>query len=346
MQTTRLERALSKSNFSTPPIWFMRQAGRYHAHYQNIRQRYSFDQICKTPEVAAEVAMGPVDEFKFDAAILFSDILFPLEALGFPLAYDPAPHLGFLLNSKDDLAKLDSSDNAKTKLDFQAQAVAATRARLGDDKALLGFIGGPWTLYCYATCGSHKDNLDSAVAGFADGRWQGFAERLLPILAHSMIQQAKSGASAVAIFDTCAGYVNAEVYAEQIVPTLTKLIREFKHTQPLVPVIYYSKNTDASHWRTLTNVGFDCLGIDWHADIKDVILEFADRWAIQGNFDPHLLLADTPTFQKHLETFLREVQTIPAEKRAGWICGLGHGVLPKTPEQHVHQFVDAARRIF
>src|SRR3979409_1743046 len=148
--SARFQNALARREQSTPPIWLMRQAGRYHRHYQALRQKHSFIDLCKRPELAAEVAMGPVTDFDFDAAILFSDLLFPLEALGMGLEYtDRGPRLGWNLNEKS-FARLRSIDDAWPNLLFQGEAVRATRDRLTDDRSLIGFVGGPWTLFVYA----------------------------------------------------------------------------------------------------------------------------------------------------------------------------------------------------
>src|SRR5215831_9592686 len=154
--------ALARRPQRTPPIWLMRQAGRYHRHYQALRAKYSFVDLCKQPELAAEVALGPVLDFDFDAAILFSDLLFPLEALGMGLEYsDRGPQLAWQLNDKT-ISQLRLVDDAWPQLTFQGEAVRATRERLPDDRSLIGFVGGPWTLFVYAVEGTHKGSLTNA----------------------------------------------------------------------------------------------------------------------------------------------------------------------------------------
>ena len=152
----RFQNALARQPQRTPPIWLMRQAGRYHRHYQALRAQHSFMDLCKQPELAAEVALGPVQDFDFDAAILFSDLLFPLEALGMGLEYtDHGPQLGWKLN-EDSIKGLRSLDDAWPHLLFQGDALRATRGRLAADRSLIGFVGGPWTLFVYAVEGTHK----------------------------------------------------------------------------------------------------------------------------------------------------------------------------------------------
>ncbi|MGE0526577.1 MAG: uroporphyrinogen decarboxylase family protein, partial [Bdellovibrionales bacterium] len=154
----RFQNALQGIPQPIPPIWFMRQAGRYHRHYQAMRQKHSFIELCKDPNLAAEVALGPVQDFDFDVSILFSDLLFPLEALGMGLTYDPSPKLGWRLNSET-LQRLRPWSEAIEDLVFQRAALESTRRVLPKDKSLIGFVGGPWTLFTYAVEGEHKGNL-------------------------------------------------------------------------------------------------------------------------------------------------------------------------------------------
>src|SRR5438128_9039486 len=157
--SVRFQNALARNPQPTPPIWLMRQAGRYHRHYQNLRRQHSFMDLCKQPALAAEVALGPVRDFDFDAAILFSDLLFPLEALGMGLEYtDRGPQLEWRLNEQT-ISQLRSVEEARPHLLFQGDAVRATRERLPSSRSLIGFAGGPWTLFAYAVEGSHKGSL-------------------------------------------------------------------------------------------------------------------------------------------------------------------------------------------
>ena len=161
MNSTRFQNALKLKPQDVPPIWFMRQAGRYHKHYQKLRERHGFMELCKEPELAAEVALGPVNDFDFDVAILFSDLLFPLEALGMGLVYDPGPKLDRRL-TREELAHLRSVDEAVAHLEFQKKALELTRERLPKEKSLIGFVGGPWTLFTYAIGTGHDGDLISA----------------------------------------------------------------------------------------------------------------------------------------------------------------------------------------
>jgi len=342
-----LSAAVSMQNVQRPPVWMMRQAGRYHSHYQGFRKKYSFIDLCKLPEVACEVTLGPVEEFGFDAAILFSDLLFPLEAMGMGLKYEEGPKLSFHLRELSDLKKLQGGAKLVEQLAFQGDALKLIRKRLPSSCGLLGFVGGPLTLYCYAVEGSHQGQLDSARGGFIDGRLNGFFELLSELLVENMVLQANSGADAVAVLDTCAGEFSPEIYREWVVPQLAIVLKKFKERCPHTPVVYYSKGTGPLHWAALKGLPISCLGIDWKNDLVKVLSDWSETWAIQGNVDPSWLLQKSkPELEILLRKLFFEIKALPAEKLRGWICGLGHGILPKTPEENVHLFVQLQKEMF
>ena len=215
-----LIRALKGKKLERPPIWLMRQAGRYHRHYQDLRRQFSFMDLCKRPELAAHVALGPVLDFDFDAAILFSDLLFPLEALGMGLQYtDAGPQLGWKLTPQT-RAKLRSVDEAWPHLLVQGDALRATRQLLPANKSLIGFVGGPWTLFVYAVEGTHK-HVDRATKELQ--LFEKFCETLVPLLTKNIELQLANEAEVVMIFDTAAGELAPEVFHSAVVPQLERL---------------------------------------------------------------------------------------------------------------------------
>ncbi len=231
--------ALLRRNAGRPPVWFMRQAGRYHSHYQKLRARHSFMDLCKMPKVACEATMGPVDDFGFDAAILFSDLLFPLETMGMGLRYEPGPKLDWQLDSPSALKKFREGAVLAKDLDFQGKTIRLIRERLDPSKGLLGFVGGPLTLYRYAVEGSHHGKLASARTGFRDGRFKGFCKKLTELLAANMALQADAGVDTVAVLDTCAGEFGVEAFRDYAVPALKDVLTEFRSRRPDVPLVYY-----------------------------------------------------------------------------------------------------------
>ncbi len=340
------ELALNRKNENRPPVWFMRQAGRYHAHYQALRQKYSFIDLCKIPEVACEATMGPIRDFDFDAAILFSDLLFPLEVMGMGLKYEEGPKLDWHLRHVRDLDKLKGGAALVDGLMFQAEAMRLIRRQLAPEKGLLGFVGGPLTLFCYAVEGSHQGALDSARAGLKDGRFEGFFEALKDLLVENMRIQAEAGASTIAVLDTCAGEFASDDYVAYVQKALRPVVESFRAQVPGTPVVYYSKGTSWNHWDALTDLPFAGLGVDWRTDLAEVLSRYGSRWAIQGNVDPHWLFLESGELEGRLRRVFESVLRLPAESRRGWICGLGHGVLPKTPEANVRLFLKLQKEMF
>ncbi len=343
--------ALAGKNEEGPPIWMMRQAGRYHSHYQRLKEKHSFIELCKDTDLACEVTMGPIEDFDFDAAILFSDLLFPLEAMGMGLDYKPGPKLSFHLKALSDLEKLKTLTPTVVDeaIGFQAVAMKKIRNRLSKDKALLGFVGAPLTLYYYAVEGSHQGaegELRDAKEGLTDGRFAGFCDRLCAGLAYNIRIQADAGADVVVVMDTCAGELTPEEYRKYALPSLLRVEREYYKNGGTVPLMYYSKGTGPATWNQLLDSRFVGLGVDWNLPINDVLKTYSGKKAIQGNFDPHLLLLDPKEFQPHFDAFVKRAQATTRDERKGWICGLGHGILPKTPEENVRTFMKTIREIF
>jgi uroporphyrinogen decarboxylase len=345
MTETALSAALHRRNTGRPPVWMMRQAGRYHSHYQALKRYNDFISLCKDPALAAETALGPIHDFNFDAAILFSDLLFPLEAMGMGLTYDPGPKLAFHLHTLADVAQLSGGAERADFMQFQADALRLTRARLRGDKGLIGFVGGPFTLYVYAAAGSHE-KAQQALAGLDNGIYAAFNAKLLDLLAANMALQSRAGAEVVALFDTAAGEIDADIYGRHVVPVLADLLARFRTLDALTPVTYYSRGTGPAYWDQLTQLPFQCLGVDWRHDVSEVLTRYGDQWAIQGNVDPEWLHLPAAELEPRLRDYFSRVLALPANSRRGWICGLGHGILQRTPEANVRRFVTLQRELF
>lgn len=322
-----------------PPIWFMRQAGRYHKHYQRLKEKYTFMQLCKEPELAAEVAMGPIEDFDFDVAILFSDLLFPLETLGMGLEYNPGPKLSHQLTPAT-LKQLKPVSEALEGMEFQREAMRLTRERLPKDKSLIGFVGGPWTLFTYAVEGAHKGNLLGAKTQF--GLFESFNEIILPFLRGNIELQLQGGAEVVMIFDTAAGELSPLLFRKYLEPGILHLAKLFPGR-----LGYYSKGTQAAHLEGLLEgqSHFAGFGVDHTWALPEVLVSARTGFR-QGNFDQALLFNEGGEFRKFLSQYLDQMQSLSLEQRRSWVSGLGHGVLPQTPESHVRFFVDEVRRRF
>lgn len=347
----RFKNALVGVAQDIPPIWFMRQAGRYHAHYQGFRKKYNFMELCKVPELAAEVALGPIRDFDFDVSILFSDLLFPLEALGMGLEYNPAPTLSWQLTTETK-SRLKSVEEALPMMDFQAQALRATREVLPKDKSLIGFVGGPWTLFTYAVEGAHKGHLFKAKN--QPQLLQDFFAVIVPFLKENIRLQLEAGAEVVMVFDTAAGEVSADFFRQHLASSLCELALMFPGR-----LGYYSKGL---HTQSLQNFSFNLeqemrtsgkpgeslwagWGFDHCWDLSKILTQKQSGF-IQGNFDQTLLFAHPEDFPQILDHYLQKFLSLEPQQRVNWVCGLGHGVLPQTPERHVRYFVDRVRELF
>ena len=199
IKNEKFSNALNHIPQKIPPIWFMRQAGRYHSHYQGLKQSYTFEELCKNPDLAAETALGPINDFDFDVAILFSDILFVLEALGMSLKYDPGPIFGNFID-ENNYEELQSPENAIKEMSFQEDALLATRDLLPDHKSLIGFVGGPWTVLSYGlglNKGIQYENNYSNNFVF-----KVLSEKIIPLIKYNISLQLNAGAEVVMIFDT------------------------------------------------------------------------------------------------------------------------------------------------
>ncbi|MCB1307787.1 MAG: uroporphyrinogen decarboxylase [Leptospiraceae bacterium] len=352
----RFQNALRGEPQKIPPVWMMRQAGRYHRHYQSLKEKYTFVQLCKQPELAAETALGPIQDFDFDAAILFSDILFPLEALGMGLEYSPGPVLDRRLETEADLQSLRPHADAIGHMQFQLEAVRLTRARLPNDKSLIGFIGGAWTLFTYASAGDHGGHLIGAKTRQKLAHM--FYERLIPLLVGNVELQLQGGAEVVMVFDTAAGELAPDLFADLALP----LVRELTHIFP-GKIGYYARATTQDHLRYVRSIqGLAGFGVDHryemarllqnnngtgsNSDARNSPGERGNAGFVQGNFDQALLFLNEDDFVPALERYLRPLQILSPTERAGWICGLGHGVLPRTPERNVRRFVEKVREVF
>lgn len=324
---------------NTLPVWFMRQAGRYHSHYQAIKKNSDFMTMCKTPELARDVTMGPIEDFNFNAAILFSDLLFPLEQIGMGLSYlSGPPTLEWHLESLEDLKKLKVTKPASEFFKFQGEACGLLRKSLPKDVTLIGFVGAPFTLYTYAVEGSHAGNLVSAKQGLYDGRFEAFTKILMPELLEEMLVQARGGAQAVALFDTAAGELSPGDYKDLIVPKISELLKAFKEKSPETKVIYYSKHTQASHVKAMDLTHIDVIGVDWRCDLVEIQKLLPERMYFQGNLDPAWLHLPWPLLEKKAQAYYQDLRQRGLNFKR-WIAGLGHGVLIQTPEENVRNLV-------
>jgi uroporphyrinogen decarboxylase len=341
-----LLKALRGKPCERPPVWLMRQAGRYMHEYQAVRQRASFLAICKTPELAVEVTLQPIDAFDMDAAIVFSDILIPLEAMGLALEVTDAKGPVFTnpLRSPEALSRLQRFDpNEATP--FLADALRTLQPLMHQrNKALLGFVGCPWTLATYAIEGT------SWKTGQATKQWLYAApealHQLLGLLTEQLIvyanAQLAAGADAIQLFDTWAAQVPGPYYEAVVFQYQQRLIEGIKAQHPTAPVILFVKQSRGL-WPWLVRTHADALSVDeWtplHEARAHTQAAGADHLVLQGNLDSSLLFVeDTALFDGYVNAMLRQ----GGHQR--YVANLGHGVLPKTPRANVERFVNLVKQ--
>ena len=339
MPNTKFLNSLNRTPQKGPPVWFMRQAGRYHDHYQALKKDHTFEELCKNPLLAAETAMGPINEFDFDVAILFSDILFPLEALGMDLSYNPGPQFGLHLNEENANSLL-VNQNPISFMNFQGEAIERTIERLPKEKSLIGFIGGPWTLIAYA-CNINKDSRQINLNNFQIGLLDNV---ILPLLKENIKLQLNAGAEVVMIFDSAAHQLDEEDFSIYLDKTFNSLAKEFPNK-----VGYYAK--DGINYETIIakqddhEIDLAGMGLDSNIDIRDYFKKTTNGF-VQGNFSEHFLTLPLEEFLPKLDIFINQMSDLTPEDRAGWVCGLGHGVLKTTPQENVKEFVRRIREAF
>ena len=330
----RFLRACRRQPVDRPPLWIMRQAGRYLPEYRELRQRVDFLTLCRTPELAAEASLQPLRRFPLDAAIVFSDILVPIEPMGVPLTFDPGPKLERPLRTAADVDALRVVPAAES-VPHVGQAIAILRRELDGRAPVLGFCGAPFTLAAYLIEGRGKE-------GFGAIKQMAFAEpalleRLLGTLADAMADylsfQIRSGAQAVQIFDSWAGILSPADYRRFALPAVQRLIRGVARDG--APLVYFAPA--ANHLlEDMAASGADVIGVCWRTPLAEARRRLGERLAVQGNLDPHALFAPPEVVRERALAVLDEAGGGP-----GHVMNLGHGILPETPIASVEALVEA-----
>ncbi len=334
VQDSAFMKACRRERAAYTPVWLMRQAGRYQREYRDLRAKVSFLELCRTPELAAEVTLMAVDQLGVDAAIIFADILLIAEPLGVGVSFNKGdgPRIGRPVRSREDVDRLREMD--ADALGYVYDAVRLTRRALKPSVPLIGFCGAPFTLASYLIEGGHSQHfVETKSLMYRDtGAWRALMERLVRASAGYLNGQIAAGAQAVQLFDTWAGVLNERDYREYVLPHVTALIEAVR---PRVPVIYFGVNT-ATLLSAMKESGCDVLGMDWRVDLAATWAAVGHDVAVQGNLDPAVLLTTPSQIQQRAHAILDSVAGRP-----GHIFNLGHGILPETPVDHVMALVDA-----
>jgi uroporphyrinogen decarboxylase len=320
-----------------PPVWIMRQAGRYLPEYQAVRSRRSFWEMCTIPEVTTEVTLQPVRRLGVDAAILFSDILVPLVAMGMEVRFHPAPEITAPLRNAADVARLHVADPGGVYASV-AEAVRLIRRALDGEVPLIGFAGAPFTVATYAVCGGGSRNqAEIRALLFSD---PATAHRLLHAVADAVIAsleiQCESGAQAVQLFDSWAGILSREEYIEFARPYAIQVLERIERAG--LPRIYFAPGAMTHLEAIAGSIPAEALGIDWRMPLREAAKIVDGRAALQGNLDPAVLLGTSATIRAKTRGVIDE-----GRSGRGHIMNLGHGILPETPVENAQIFVDAAK---
>jgi uroporphyrinogen decarboxylase len=333
-ETFPLLRAARRQPTPYTPVWLMRQAGRYLPEYRAIRSRFTFLELCRHSDAAAEITVQPVDRLGVDAAILFADILLIVEPLGVGLEFaaGEGPVIHQPIRSDADVARLKPIDVDEAVPFVFETARKAVRA-LGGRVPLIGFAGAPFTVASYLVEGGpSRDYL--TVKGFMHSEpdaWHRLMELLSDATARYLAGQVAAGAQAVQIFDSWVGALSPADYREYVQPHVRALIRALPAG---VPVIHFGTGT-AGLLPLMREAGGDVIGVDWRIDLDVAWERVGHDVAVQGNLDPAALLAPIPVLRERVRDVLRR-----AGGRPGHIFNLGHGVFKDTPVDHVQALVD------
>jgi uroporphyrinogen decarboxylase len=315
------------------PIWIMRQAGRYLPEYRALRARVDFETLTRTPELAAEVTLQPLRRFELDAAILFSDIMTPLQGMGVGLSFEPAPVVREPIRTRAQIEALPALDPARD-VPFVLETIRQVRAGMPRSTPLIGFAGAPFTLLCYLVCGRPSKEFAAARA-FLYAQPEN-AERLLTHLADAMAAylaaQAAAGAQALMLFESWAGLLGVPEYTRLALPAVRRAFAALRSLG--VPLIYYV-NQGSALMSAVAGLDVDVVGVDWRSPLSEVRRVLGPGKAVQGNLDPAALFAPPEALTRAAAGVIAEAGAAP-----GHIFNLGHGIWPDTDPDAVARLVD------
>jgi len=322
-------RACKSQPVQRTPVWFMRQAGRYMAEYRAVRKQHSLLEICKKPALAAEVTITAAEILGVDAAIIFADLLLPLEVMGLPFHFSAGegPVIEMPVRSKADIDRL-RTDRAG-ELGYVSEAVARVAKHFAGRVPVIGFCGAPFTLASYMIEGGGSRNYVHSKKMMYNhpADWDALMQKLVAVTAAYSAEQVKAGADALQIFDSWVGCLSVEDYRRYVLPHVTGMVKLLRKTG--VPIIYFGTDS-ATLLPAMKETGADVIGLDWRIPLDEGWSRLDHATAVQGNLDPVLLFAEWNELKSRAQNILEK-----AAGRSGHIFNLGHGILPETPVEHV-----------
>ncbi|MCH8312998.1 MAG: uroporphyrinogen decarboxylase [Nitrospinae bacterium] len=317
------------------PVWFMRQAGRYMKAYRDLKEKHTFLEMCKTPELATEVTLQPVNALNIDAAIIFADILLPLEPMGTGLEFivGDGPSIPRPVRDAKAVENL-RPVNAEEQLGFVGDAIRMVRKEISGKVPLIGFAGAPFTLSSYMVEGgkSREFKITKMMMFETPETWALLMDKVCATLIDYLKMQVKAGAQALQIFDSWVGCLSPHDYTKYVLPYTKRVIDGLKECG--VPVINFSTGT-STMLPTVAQAGGDVISFDWRISLDDAWKQIGYDQPIQGNLDPVLLFAPLPVIKERVHEIMRQ-----ADGRPGHIFNLGHGILQHTPVDHVKAVCD------
>jgi uroporphyrinogen decarboxylase len=335
----RFLKACRREPTDVTPVWLMRQAGRYMPEYRKLRARFGFLELCKNPDAAAEVTLLPVKQLAVDAAIIFADILLPLEPMGIGLEFakGEGPAIHRPVRSGEDVQRLKEVD-VEASVPFVFKAVRVVKQALDGRLPLLGFAGAPFTLASYLIEGGPSRDylLTKRLMHGHPEAWRELMEKLVAATARYLRGQIEAGCDAVQLFDSWVGTLSPEDYRTGALPYTQAVIKGLPSG---VPVIHFGTGT-AGLLELMREAGGDVIGLDWRVDLGEAWKRVGYDRGVQGNLDPAALLASRSEIRRQVKLILER-----AGGRPGHIFNLGHGVLPETPVDHVSAMVDMVHEL-
>ncbi len=339
LRSERFLRACRRQEVDCTPVWLMRQAGRYMKEYMAIRSKYSFLTMCKTPELAAEVTLQPVEKLGVDAAILFADILLPLEGMGITLEFakDEGPVIHNPVRTMADVERLRVIE-PEEDVPYVLEAVRLVRRELDGRVPLIGFSGAPFTLASYIIEGGGSKNYVKCkqMMWQAPEVWHALMAKLAEVTLRYLRAQIRAGAQAVQVFDSWVGALAPDDYEEFVLPHSKFVMDGLKGEG--VPVIHFAHNA-STLLDLVKRAGGDVIGLDWRVDLGEAWERLGYDVAVQGNLDPMALFAPIPVIEEKVRRILER-----AGNRPGHIFNLGHGIHKETPVEHAIALVEAVHR--
>jgi uroporphyrinogen decarboxylase len=330
----RFLRACRREPVDRTPLWIMRQAGRYLPEYRELRSRVDFLTLCRTPELAAEVTLQPLRRFAFDASILFSDIMIPLDAFGIAMTFEPGPKIAEPIRTRAQVDRLQARP-VEEAVPFVADTIRLLRRELDGKTPLIGFCGAPFTVAAYLVQGEGKEGF-SAIKRLMyrdPATLEALLEKLCASMADYVRLQIDAGAQAIQIFDSWCGILDQADYERFALPSVRYLLKAVQERG--VPAIYFVNG--APHLlSSAVSATADVLGVCWRQPLDQVAAIAGPNIALQGNLDPHVLFADPEVVRARATDILRRMSGRP-----GHIMNLGHGILPDTPIASVEALIEA-----